>query len=390
MGYKEKYEQGLECIQEILSGAGGSIKTSILRKRLRPFFPELAESEEEEIRRWIIDDIRYNMNNEPLNNSAYKKRAEKAIAWLERQSNENYNPYKATVESISAMVKKYASSGSDLKDFYDNVKVKCKDAAEYDKTFHEEQGEVDEDLMAKKFLINKGYPIDANGAFPTYEELYNIIREGLEKQYEQKPANKVEPKFKVDDWITDGYRTWKVVEVQKLNYILQSQDGHTIDASVDRYFRLWTIKEAKDGDVLAADVIESHRSPFVGICKKQDGKLFDTYCFIGHDGKFYKGETGHVGEYVHPATKEQRDLLFQKMKEEGYEWDVDKKELKKLSNEDEKIRKQRSQCKNESNDVVKCLINGMRFFYDDNQEATWGTDKFSMKVKDILAWLEKQ
>ena len=33
---------------------------------------------------------------------------------------------------------------------------------------------------------------------------------------------------------------------------------------------------------------------------------------------------------VKPATKEQRDLLFQKMKEAGYEWDVDKKELKKI------------------------------------------------------------
>ena len=31
-----------------------------------------------------------------------------------------------------------------------------------------------------------------------------------------------------------------------------------------------------------------------------------------------------------PATKEQRDFLFQKMKDAGYEWDEDKKELKKL------------------------------------------------------------
>ena len=49
---------------------------------------------------------------------------------------------------------------------------------------------------------------------------------------------------------------------------------------------------------------------------------------------------------------------------------------------------QHSQCKSESNDVVKCLINGMKFYYEDNDE--WGTDKFSMKVKDILSWLEKQ
>lgn len=50
----------------------------------------------------------------------------------------------------------------------------------------ENQSESDE-IKAKEFLINKGYPIDANGTFPTYEEMYNIIREGLEKQVEQKP-----------------------------------------------------------------------------------------------------------------------------------------------------------------------------------------------------------
>ena len=31
-----------------------------------------------------------------------------------------------------------------------------------------------------------------------------------------------------------------------------------------------------------------------------------------------------------PATKEQSDLLFQKMREAGYEWDTEKKELKKI------------------------------------------------------------
>lgn len=50
---------------------------------------ELKESDDEKIRRWIIDDIRYNMNNEPLNNSEYKKKAEKAIAWLEKQGEQN-------------------------------------------------------------------------------------------------------------------------------------------------------------------------------------------------------------------------------------------------------------------------------------------------------------
>ena len=50
----------------------------------KEIFPEFKECDER-IRRWIIDDIRYNINNEPLNNSEYKKKAEKAIAWLEKQ-----------------------------------------------------------------------------------------------------------------------------------------------------------------------------------------------------------------------------------------------------------------------------------------------------------------
>ena len=40
--------------------------------------------------------------------------------------------------------------------------------------------------------------------------------------------------------------------------------------------------------------------------------------------------------------------------------------------------------------IRKCLINGMKFCFKDNEEATWGTNGFKVKIKDILAWLEKQ
>jgi hypothetical protein len=32
----------------------------------------------------------------------------------------------------------------------------------------------------------------------------------------------------------------------------------------------------------------------------------------------------------------------------------------------------------------------MKFYYEDNEEATWGTNKWSMPVKHIIAVLEKQ
>ena len=49
-----------------------------------------------------------------------------------------------------------------------------------------------------------------------------------------------------------------------------------------------------------------------------------------------------------------------------------------------------SQKENEDNYVIRCLINGLRFYCADNEDATWGTDKFHMKVADIIKWFEEQ
>ena len=74
---KEKAKAYDEAIERVKKLYGNGIAEEI--------FHELKESDDEKIRRWIIDDIRYNMSNEPLNDSEYKKKAEKAIAWLEKQ-----------------------------------------------------------------------------------------------------------------------------------------------------------------------------------------------------------------------------------------------------------------------------------------------------------------
>lgn len=104
----------------------------------------------------------------------------------------------------------------------------------------------------------------------------------------------------------------------------------------------WTTKDAKDGDVLVAS----------------DGSIFLFAGVVDLGCKYYialelEDETIQVNDNfehcwesingVTPATKEQRNLLFQKMKEAGYMWDEEKKELKKIeqnpawSEEDETI-----------------------------------------------------
>ena len=169
-------------------------------------------------------------------------------------------------------------------------------------------------------------------------ELINICSgcfELLEKQSEQKTTDKDEPKFHQGEWITNGDYTWQIISVTDLDYILRTQDGNIVDDTisyVDEQFHSFTIQDAKEGDVLACDDkdkvflyngkldLRDRVCAYCGIYKTYDGLRF-TKCAIGNYFTYKE---------PYPATKEQRDLLFQKMKEEGYEWDAEKKELKKI------------------------------------------------------------
>ena len=162
----------------------------------------------------------------------------------------------------------------------------------------------------------------------------------IEKQVEQKLTDKVAPKFKVGDWITNGACTIQITSVDD-TYYWHDNDcvGGDIE-SMDKEYHLWTIKDAKDGDVLAIKDI-------VFIFKHMDKtglSLCMSYCEVIGNSKLGLGFDFSIND-VHPATKEQRDFLSQKMKEFGYKWNAKKKELKKIeqkpawSEEDEKLLK---------------------------------------------------
>lgn len=84
---------------------------------------------------------------------------------LDLARNETYNPYKATVESIAEMAEKYepycwTDIDSKLSDFLNNVKVKCKDAMEYDKAFPQEE-----------FVSKKQYEEDLEQAYKNADKV---------------------------------------------------------------------------------------------------------------------------------------------------------------------------------------------------------------------------
>lgn len=157
----------------------------------------------------------------------------------------------------------------------------------------------------------------------------------LEKQGKQN-VDKVEPKFKVGDWIVFNGLTLLVNEVVQGYYRTISKGGipNSYDWGIDYAARLWTIKDATDGDVLCLGGVIAIFKKYIG----QENCI--CYCSFCDNGGFeIPIENGEDNVYgctdTTPANKEQRDLLFAKMHEAGYEWDKDKKELIKQMTDDE-------------------------------------------------------
>jgi hypothetical protein len=159
----------------------------------------------------------------------------------------------------------------------------------------------------------------------------------LEKQGSQKSIEKVEPKFKVGDWVvhdmSDGRKVIRqIVNMTNKSYVLDGEDFNTFYFNdLENDYHLWSIQDAKDGDVLSAE-----KQPFIYNGKFTELKV-GAYCGLDYLGNFVVSQYSQkcnwaCNENIRHTTEEQRDLLFQKMKEAGYEWDAEKKELKNIPN----------------------------------------------------------
>ena len=175
--------------------------------------------------------------------------------------------------------------------------------------------------------------------------LFSKMKEaGYEWNAEKKELKEIGPKFHEGQWITNGEYTWKIVKVNPLDYTLQSQDGNIVDDSisyVDEQFHFFNIEDdAKKGDIL-----RHNGCTFIFICIENDiVKGFEENLCNGTE-TCSLGKPCEYNDY-HPATKKQKEILFKTMKESGYEWDAEKKELKEIkkkpaewSEEDERVRK---------------------------------------------------
>lgn len=293
----EAYDEAIEGIQEILSSGEDSIKISRLRLRLQGIFPELKnnEDEDERIRKEIIRVFKGEIS------FTSEKTNEKYIAWLEKQKDYIKLPHSAYTsnKNVIEFANKYSNA-------------------------------VWEELM-DNFKKNGNYRIGCNDVSDIVLNAIINTHNWLEKQKEQKHTDKVKPKFKIGDFLVNDYCMGKVISLTNDAYLLDSGQG--IPFSCEHNVHLWTINDAKDGDVLA-DKYDN-----IGIFREHEGKCWYSHIYLGCDSKIRGFGFGGMHEQTdtHPATKEQRDLLFQAIDKSRFEWNTEKEKLKlkELANQEE-------------------------------------------------------
>ena len=147
------------------------------------------------------------------------------------------------------------------------------------------------------------------------------------------------PRFSIGDWVvfTKYKSIYQVEKKENYEYTLRYILGGSLclPFSNEELIREWTIQDAKDGDVLLFyNEYKGNKFVQIGIIEKYIGK----YGGCSNTFKIYVGENWdnnlQIGNYmgcsdIHPATKEQRDILMKAMNDVGYEWDTEKKELKR-------------------------------------------------------------
>jgi hypothetical protein len=115
------------------------------------------------------------------------------------------------------------------------------------------------------------------------------------------------------------------------------QGNEMLDATIEMVDGVMVVSpkvkfEPKDGDVLSCFFYGKYQGTFVfEEASECGGAIF--HVALDADGKFIKGDGCYYFGYIYdarPATEEEKQRLFDKLAEEGWEWKSDTKELVKL------------------------------------------------------------
>ena len=347
----KRYDEAIEKAEKWHNAPNVDKIPTFGNRIIEDIFPELYESEDDRTRKEIIKLVKYYYGS--TLGCKHTVSRDKMLAWLEKHGKEkSMKVYRVENEAEQkGLWRKFDGTYEPLFDMLTDGQ--CKDLPMEDSPIYREGGKrwfasapsketlqkwfskKDlEELVAKGFTISE-FEVVGYKKVSDFEYIFtrdNIInRNYLEVSDiypEQKVfAPKVEPKFKVGDWVIltigEMSATLQITNVDINKYWFN--DGCYLPFADEKCLHLWTIKDAKDGDILAC------RNGWTCIFKRLNDNIFSSHCFMDSEGWFCEnGGQAHVLDNsinCHPATKEQRELLFTKLKESGHEWDADKKEI---------------------------------------------------------------
>ena len=326
----------------------------IMKDVVEHLFPELKESNDERIRKELIEHCK-NKAEPYIQTGNECPQIQSWITWLEKQGHTDSIIEKAKTEKQRVIISETDGDANidwDTRSLEDTKRLlEC--GLQYINRELEKQGEQEEPQV--------------------YETEYGEVI-----TYSESEGYKViEPKFKVGDWITDGKSVLHITKFEDdYGYELKTIDGevfHFISPDlVKANYHLWTIQDAKKGDVLVDEDIN-----VIGIFEGIEGMCWHSKFYYSNVTKeFYGMECGgsHQKEFAKPATKEQRDTLMKAMADAGWEFDFDKKELKKIENESENYKQQ---VMFEMADLAKDYI---------RQKHTWNEEDEN-RIKDTIHFL---
>ena len=160
------------------------------------------------------------------------------------------------------------------------------------------------------------------------------------KEQCNKPQDKslIKPKFKVGDWITNSKGHSFLIRAIEDNRYFCENDGYTHEKlswafikNADERYSLWSLEDADDGEILVHNKYNTIDGfDYIFIYNKTC--LLQTYCYYSKEkGRAFVEDGSHYCPWnmteVKPATKKQRDLLIQRMREIGCGWDADNKTI---------------------------------------------------------------
>jgi len=379
MDYEQKYKEALERMKSWARGEHPEYFTEA-QKAAEFVFPELKESEDERMRKELLDYLHTRQVIEGLTDTKVKM---DWITWIEKQKAKEdldrmapiYEDKESFESALEGAWELYNNSGARTVDSCEDNYVECAYAKGFREGFlfglkrhesvlpnvKEEQkptdkvnpkfrvGDVMRTLQEADDNITSGLPVVVFVGNEYYHCTNELIAIKDQDDYEyppmnrmQEPTDKVETRFKVGDWVVwDNKISCHIDNIYqgKESLMYEITDVHNMTRSYgvkgfDNNAHLWTIEDVKEGDVLARNngilsiCIFAH---FAGINNKYSSFL----CHCGLEGEglgqqlSINGYHDDCKDYV-PATKEQRNLLFQKIKEAGYEWDNQRKQLDNL------------------------------------------------------------